>query len=130
MNLQSLVVRSLCTCTRSSPARTTAAMFALFAPHLRQPLPPGVYTRGLVHDFASTVNMTPRELEAFIASDASWEVAREGGEHDARKWARRGVELLQKVGERREDPQEYPMSLLYEADLEHMFQLRASCCFT
>jgi len=85
----------------------------------------GTNTLEVLRDFRNSINMTAEELETFLESHQSRRAA-EHGEHpeeqEGRKFARRIIELLHKLGERREDPQEYNQSLLYEGDLEQMYQ--------
>lgn len=44
-------------------------------------------------------------------------------EKEGRHLARRVIELLNKCNEHQRDPHAYPLSLLYEADIEQMYQV-------
>lgn len=89
-------------------------------------LPEGVDPRQIVKEFMSIVNMQPNEIEAFLATDESRraaEGAEDAEEQEGRHLARRVCELIEKVGERKDDPHAYELSLLYEADLQQMYQV-------
>lgn len=102
-------------------------MVGTCAPALARLLPPNTDPPSVIHAFMAAVNMSKAEIEAFLVSqesrDAVQEGAAEGEEMQGRRLGRRVIELLDKVGERRDDPHAYPLSLLYEGDLEQMFQI-------
>jgi Protein of unknown function (DUF3140) len=89
-------------------------------------LPEGIDPRQVVKEFMATVNMQPNEIEDFLTTEESRKAADltdNEEEQDGRHLARRICELLEKVGERKEDPHAYELSLLYEADLQQMYQV-------
>lgn len=94
---------------------------------LTRPLPSNADLPSVIRRFMTEVNMSKAEIEDFLASEESRraveEGAAEGEEQDGRRMARRVIELLEKVGERKEDPHAYELSLLYEGDLEQMHQI-------
>lgn len=71
----------------------------------------------VVEDFLKHVNMNVEELESLLASEQSQHV-KPSRDMDVRHLARRVIELLGKLGERRDDPHHYDYSLLYDADIE------------
>lgn len=91
---------------------------------LRKPLPPGVEPAQVLSEFINAVNMEPEEIHVFLQTEESRRGAEEGTdeEKDGRRLGRRVIELLHKVHEHRSDPHAYPLSLIYEADLQQMYQ--------
>lgn len=102
---------------------TSEAMVSC-AQALRKPLPPGVEPAQVLSEFINAVNMEPEEIHVFLQTEESRRGAEEGTdeEKDGRRLGRRVIELLHKVHEHRSDPHAYPLSLIYEADLQQMYQ--------
>ncbi|KAL4524139.1 hypothetical protein Ndes2526B_g00160 [Nannochloris sp. 'desiccata'] len=101
---------------------TPSSCSHIFTKHL----PEGMDPRQVVNDFMATVNMQPREIEEFLATEDSRKAVdstENEEEHQGRHLARRVCELLEKVGEKKNDFHAYELSLLYEGDLQQMFQV-------
>ena len=83
-------------------------MVGTCAPALTRPLPPNADPPSVFHAFMAAVNMSKAAIEAFLVSqesrDAVQEGAAEGEETQGRRLGRRVIELLDKVGERCDDP--------------------------
>jgi len=112
------------TTTSNTGTKNTASSNCshIFTKHL----PEGMDPRQVVNDFMATVNMAPREIEEFLATSDSRKAADLAGneeEHQGRHLARRVCELLEKVGEKKDDYHAYELSLLYENDLQQMYQV-------
>ena len=108
--------------TNSSGGTSTSKCGPILTKHL----PEGADPRQVVKEFMATVNMQPREIEEFLTTENSRkaaELTEDDAEHEGRHLARRICELLEKVGERKNDPHAYELSLLYEADLQQMYQV-------
>jgi hypothetical protein len=93
---------------------------------LTKHLPEGMDPRQVVRDFMTVVNMSGQEIEGFLATEESRKAAEltdNAEEHQGRHLGRRICELLGKVGEHKNDPHAYELSLLYEADFQQMYQV-------
>jgi len=113
----------LTTPSNSGTKETTPSSCShIFTKHL----PEGMDPRQVVNDFMATVNMQPREIEEFLQTEDSRkaaELTENEEEHQGRHLARRLCELLCKVREKKNDFHAYELSLLYEADLQQMYQV-------
>lgn len=89
-------------------------------------LPPDTKPTDVMRDFYSTVNMSVDEMEEWLNSEASHtaiERAETEEEKEGRHLARRVIELLKnKRPESDASAGDYPGTLMYEGDFEHMHQ--------